>query len=146
EIRDRGLIPLATPFSPRDVSLLVELRLPAIKIASPDLVNYPLLKRAGATNLPMLLSTGAATMDEIDRTMMWLGQWQVPAALLHCISSYPASPEDANLCWIKELEQRHGVAVGFSDHTTHELAGALAVAAGACIVEKHLTYDRTASG
>jgi sialic acid synthase SpsE len=65
---------------------------------------------------------------------------------LHCISSYPTPPEQANLCWIGELSRRFAVPVGYSDHTNHLMAGALAAASGASIIEKHLTYDRSAKG
>ncbi|MGE5611959.1 MAG: N-acetylneuraminate synthase family protein [Bacillota bacterium] len=145
-IRERHLLPLATPFSLADVDAMAELDLPAIKIASPDLVNWPLLKRAAALGRPLLVSTGAATMEETATTVAWLRAWQVPFALLHCVSSYPTPIEQANLCWIHELSRRFAVPVGFSDHTPEEMTGALAVAAGATIVEKHLTYDRNAAG
>ena len=145
EIRRRGMIPLATPFSPSDAPRIAELELPAAKIASPDLVNLPLLRRCAALRRPLLLSTGAASMDEVRRTVGWLTEWRCSFALLHCVSSYPVASADSNLCWITELAGQ-GVPVGYSDHTTEELAGALAVAAGACIVEKHLTYDRSAAG
>ena len=145
-IRDRGLIPLATPFSTSDVESIKRLDLPAVKIASPDLVNYPLLREAASLGKPLLVSTGAATHDEIARTVDWLRRWRASFALLHCVSSYPASADDANLCWIGELAERFGVPVGYSDHTTELSAGALAVAAGATIVEKHLTWNRKADG
>jgi sialic acid synthase SpsE len=145
-IRALNLIPLATPFSLSDIDTLAALDLPAIKIASPDLVNLPLLQRAAALARPMLLSTGAATMDEVGQTVTWLRDWEVPFALLHCISSYPTPPDQTHLSWIAELSSHFHVPVGFSDHTTEELTGALAVAAGATIIEKHLTYDRNAPG
>ncbi len=145
-IRDRGMIPLATPFSLADVATIGELHLPAVKIASPDLVNRPLLLHAAALGKPLLISTGAATVEEIDRTAGWLRERAAPFALLHCVSSYPTQSHDANLCWIGELAARFNVPVGYSDHTTEAVGGACAVAAGACIVEKHLTYDRSAAG
>jgi len=144
-IRAAGMIPLATPFSPSDIETLAAVDLPAIKIASPDIVNLPLLKRAAELRKPLLISTGAATMDEVAAAVDWLRLRGVKFALLHCISSYPVPADDANLCWIRELSV-FGAPVGFSDHTTEQLGGALAVAAGACLVEKHLTYDRSAPG
>ena len=145
-IRKRGLIPLATPFSPADVETIAELHLPAVKIASPDLVNRPLLTAASRLGVPLILSTGAATMQEVQMTTDWLTDWQNPYALLHCTSSYPTPAHDTNLCWISQLSARFNVPVGFSDHSTDEMAGALAVACGASIVEKHFTYDRGAAG
>ena len=146
EIRRAGLLPLATPFSPADVVTIGRLGLPAVKVASPDLVNRPLLGCVAQLGVPVLASTGAATVDEVSRSCGWLRKWRVPFALLHCVSSYPVDDADAHLCWINELAERFGVPVGYSDHATDELAGALAVAAGATVVEKHLTYDRAADG
>jgi sialic acid synthase SpsE len=144
-IRELRMTPLATPFSPDDVDVIRELDLPAIKIASPDLVNQLLLARAAGTARPMIVSTGAATTDEVAQCVAWLNQWHTPFALMHCVSSYPTPAYQAHLCWIDELA-RFEAPVGYSDHTTELLAGAMAVASGACIVEKHLTYDRTAKG
>lgn len=145
-IRDSKLIPLATPFSPPDVEVCEMLRIPAIKIASPDIVNRVLLQRAATTGKALLLSTGAADITEIDAAVEWLSQWNVTFSLLHCISAYPTPAAQANLCWINELAERYHVPIGFSDHTTEIVSGALAVSAGAYIVERHLTYDRTAKG
>ncbi|MGA2498313.1 MAG: N-acetylneuraminate synthase family protein [Tepidisphaeraceae bacterium] len=145
-IRAKGLSPIATPFSPGDVPELERLGLPAVKIASPDLVNPVLLKRVAALGKPMLLSVGTATMEEIRRTAEWLHAWNATYALLHCISCYPTPTDQAHLGWISELARSFPVPVGYSDHTTDEWAGGLAVAAGACLIEKHLTWDRTAPG
>jgi N,N'-diacetyllegionaminate synthase len=145
-IRDYGMLPIATPFSIADIDLIKQLNLPAIKIASPDLVNRPLLRRAAQLGVPLLISTGASTLAEIQSTVAWLTEWTTPFALLHCISSYPTANHDAHLGWITELATRFNLPVGYSDHTTELLAGPLAVAAGAVIIEKHLTYDRSAVG
>jgi sialic acid synthase SpsE len=145
-IRELKMVPLATPFSPCDVETIESLRLPAIKIASPDLVNYPLLELAARTRKPLLVSTGAATMDEVEAAVEWLRSWGTRFALLHCVSAYPTPADQANLCWIEELARRFDCPVGNSDHTTGTLTGALAVGLGACVLEKHLTYDRGARG
>jgi sialic acid synthase SpsE len=145
-IRAQGMLPLATPFSVDDVSVIESLDLPAIKIASPDLVNRVLLERAAETGRPMLVSTGAATMEEVGTCVRWLRGWRASFALLHCVSSYPASDDQAYLGWIGELRREFAAPVGYSDHTNTLLSGALAVAAGACIVERHITYDRSADG
>ena len=141
-----GLLTIATPFSPSDVARVVAMGAHAIKIASPDLVNRVLLAEAAATGLPMIVSTGAATLNEIDAAVDWLSPRCDSLCLLHCVSSYPTAVDDAQLCWIGELRQRYAVAIGYSDHTTELFAGALAVAAGACVLEKHLTYDTAARG
>lgn len=145
-IRDLKMVPLATPFSPPDIETAAQLRLPAVKIASPDLVNRPLLAAAHQYNKPMIVSTGASTLEEVDQSVGWLRAWRAPFALLHCVSGYPTPAAKANLCWISELTNRYNVPVGYSDHTTDVVTGALASAAGAYIVEKHLTYDRNAKG
>lgn len=145
-IRAAGMIPLATPFSLSDVATIESLDLPAVKIASPDLVNRPLLERAASLRVPLLISTGGASMDEVAQAVGWLRQSDARFALLHCVSAYPVPEDQAHLAWIADLAQRFNVPVGYSDHTTNPLAGALAAAGGACIVEKHLTYDRSAAG
>lgn len=144
--RVAGITAIATPFSREDVFVIEQLGLPAIKIASPDLVNKPLLERCAATKKPMLISTGAATIEEIELCIEWLRGWRCEFALLHCVSSYPTPPADAQLGWIDDLRKRFNVPIGYSDHTTEPMSGALAVACGACIVEKHLTWSRFAEG
>ncbi len=145
-IRAAGMVPLATPFSPEDVEQVAQLGLPAVKLASPDLVNPILTDAAAALGLPMLLSTGAATEAEIDWAVRRLRAAGAGFALLHCVSAYPTPAEAAGLAWIRRLAARHGVVAGYSDHTQVTGAGALAVAAGARIIEKHLTHDRAAPG
>ncbi|GIW74976.1 MAG: N-acetylneuraminate synthase [Phycisphaerae bacterium] len=145
EVRSHGLLLIATPFSPEDVPRLVGIGCDAVKIASPDLVNRLLLRHACQTGLPLIVSTGAATWDEITTAVQWLTARPIDFALLHCVSSYPTPLEEAHLVWIEELARLVKV-VGYSDHTDHVLTGALAVSSGARIIEKHLTYDRHAAG
>jgi len=144
EAKRCGLGMIATPFSPDDVPRVASFS-GAMKIASPDLINRLLLSKAVDAGLPLIISTGAATADEISSTAMWLDRKAANFALLHCVSSYPVELDEANLCWIGELAT-HARAVGYSDHTTEICAGALAVMAGADIIEKHLTYDTAAAG
>ena len=144
ECRRHGLAVIATPFSPQDIGSVAQFA-DAIKIASPDLVNRTLLSEAIETRLPLIVSTGASTKEEIVDAAEWLLKLRAEFGLLHCVSSYPTPPDQAQLSWIGKL-QALGVPVGYSDHTTEIFAGALAVAAGACIIEKHLTYDTNAAG
>ena len=141
-----GLELLATPFSLEDVPRVAAVA-SAIKIASPDLVNRLLLRRVIGTGMPMILSTGAATAEEVTNAATWLrAVTKSPAfALLHCVSNYPVDEADANLRWVRWLSQ-FGAPVGYSDHAMAADAGALAVACGACVIEKHLTYDTAAIG
>ncbi|MBN2561180.1 MAG: N-acetylneuraminate synthase family protein [Phycisphaerae bacterium] len=156
-----GIDFLATPFGLTELRFLVDLQVPAIKIASPDVVNVPLLTAAAKTNLPMIVSTGAADLHEIDAAVQVVqsairepeptidksGSFIVGRLiLLHCVSAYPTQPQQARLGCIRTLANRFEVPVGFSDHTPDAAFGALAVAAGAVILEKHVTLDRGAQG
>jgi len=145
---DAGIAFLATPFSTDDLSRLRDLKPPAIKIASPDLINFPLLDAAAQTRLPLIVSAGAATTPEIDRAVERIAANGAAGRLIlmHCVSSYPTRPAEARLNRIAFLRQRHNVPVGFSDHTLREGVGAWAAAAGASILEKHFTLDRSAKG
>lgn len=154
-IQAAGLIPLATPFSLPDLDTIASLNLPLIKIASPDIVNYPLLKAAAKLNKSLLLSTGASTFEEITETLTWLSTLSSfriqdsefpPLSLLHCISSYPTPTNQTHLSWISQLASQFHLPIGYSDHSTEVISGALAVAAGATLLERHLTYDKRAQG
>lgn len=139
---------LATPFSIADLERLLFFGVRAVKIASTDVNNVPLLRAATDTGLPLICSTGAATAAEIRAAVKRLRTWGTGnrLVLLHCISSYPTPLEAANLRAIAALGREFGVPVGFSDHTIATQTGAWAVAAGACVLEKHFTLDRQASG
>jgi N,N'-diacetyllegionaminate synthase len=146
--RAQQIMFLATPFSPGDVGRLVQLDTPAIKIASTDLNNTPLLQRAATTGLPLIVSTGAATRAEIAATASRLRAWNAGArlVLLHCISGYPTPLAAANLRAIAAKQSAFDVPCGFSDHTESIAIAGWAVAAGACVLEKHFTLDRSRSG
>ena len=139
---------LATPFSPTDVARLTRLDVRAIKIASTDLNNAPLLRRAADTGLPLIVSTGASTAGEIATCVQRLRSWGVDGRLilLHCVSGYPTPLAAANLRIIGTLRHSFGVPCGFSDHTQSTQIAGWAVAAGACVLEKHFTLDPHASG
>ncbi|HOW72948.1 MAG TPA: N-acetylneuraminate synthase family protein [Phycisphaerae bacterium] len=145
--RRSGIQFLATPFSVPDLGLLVSLGVPALKLASTDIVNGPLLDAAAASGLPILASTGAADLHEVSAAVERLRRGEAgPLALLHCISSYPADPGEANLAAIGTLAREFNCVSGFSDHTESLTIGGLAVAAGAKVIEKHMTLDRRRSG
>ena len=141
-----GLAMIVTPFSLDDVRDLASINLQAVKIASPDAVNTPLLEAAAGLNKPLIVSTGTCTLDELAPAASILAGHAPGGAMLHCVSSYPTPPEHAGLSGIAQLAGRFSLTVGYSDHTALEHTGALAVAAGAVILEKHLTYDRQAAG
>jgi N,N'-diacetyllegionaminate synthase len=137
----------SSPFDLGAVHELVAVGVPAIKIASGDLTYTDLLEEAAATGLPLVVSTGAAYLGEVDeavRTMRAAGAEQI--ALLHCASAYPATFADANVRAVATLRAAFGVPVGFSDHTPGHAAALAAVALGARLIEKHITFDRSRSG
>ncbi len=138
---------LATPFSVPDLEFLTSIGVRGLKLASPDVINGPLLDAAAATGLPVMLSTGAADMSEIAAAVdRFCCLESGPLALLHCISTYPAGESEANLAAIRTLTRGFDCTGGFSDHTPSLTIGGLAAAAGACIIEKHLTLDHARSG
>lgn len=142
-----GLAFFSTPFDATAVDFLERLGVPAYKIASFEAIDLPLLRLVAATGKPVIVSTGMATLAEIDeavRTLRESGATQI--ALLKCNSAYPAPPEEMNLRTIPHLAAAFGVPVGLSDHTLDEAVPVAAVALGACIIEKHLTLSRSAGG
>jgi N-acetylneuraminate synthase/N,N'-diacetyllegionaminate synthase len=118
----------------------------ALKTASPDIVHEPLLRALEATGLPLIVSAGAASLDEVERAVRWLADARERLAVLQCVSAYPAPPDRAALGAIRELAEHTGLPVGYSDHTEGVETGAIAVGAGACLLEKHFTHDRRAAG
>jgi len=145
---DIGIDFLCTPFGVAEVDTLARLPVAAIKIASPDIVNVPLLRAVASTGLPIIASTGAADMDEVRAAVdIFRHQGAVDRLiLLHCVSAYPTPTSDARLRCMTALSQEFNLPVGFSDHTAEPDFSAMAVAAGAVILEKHLTLDRGSPG
>lgn len=118
----------------------------AFKSASPDIINRPLLDAMAASGKPMIVSTGTADAGEVRRALGWLRCAADRLALLQCVSSYPVPRGQEGLDGIGALALLHTGPVGYSDHTGRAETGALAVMAGAVILEVHLTYDRSATG
>ncbi|HYO44874.1 MAG TPA: N-acetylneuraminate synthase family protein [Candidatus Limnocylindrales bacterium] len=145
--RTRGLVFLSTPFDDGSAELLDRLGVPAFKVGSGELTNTPFITRLARRGRPMLVSTGMADLVEVAAAVDAVrAGGDVPLALFHCVSSYPASPSDANLRAIETMRRAFGVPVGWSDHTPGVELALAAVAAGATLVEKHLTTDRTLPG
>ncbi|CAO3439912.1 N-acetylneuraminate synthase family protein [Azospirillum argentinense] len=140
--RDIGIGWLSTPSHPNDVTLLERFDPPAYKTGSDDLTNLPFLRHIAEQGRPMIVSTGMCTLGEVEKaveTIVATGNRNL--VLLHCVVSYPARREDANLRAIQTLQQAFGFPVGLSDHTTDEFTSVLATALGAVVIEKHLTLD-----
>jgi pseudaminic acid synthase len=144
---DLGMDLFSSPFDHTAVDFLEKMEVPAYKIASFELVDLPLIRRVARTGKPIIMSTGMATLAEIDeavRTAREAGA--APVALLKCTSAYPAPPEEMNLRTIPHLSQAFTLPVGLSDHTLGISAAVAAVTLGACIVEKHFTLSRSIPG
>ncbi|MBI5960297.1 MAG: pseudaminic acid synthase [Chloroflexi bacterium] len=142
-----GMELFSSPFDPTAVDFLEKMNVPAYKIASFELVDLPLLKYVAQTGKPIIMSTGMATLAEIDEavhTLREAGCKQL--ALLKCTSAYPAPPSEANLRTISHLSEAFHVPVGLSDHTLGMAVPVAAVAVGACIIEKHFTLSRSDPG
>jgi pseudaminic acid synthase len=144
---DLGMDCFSSAFDATAVDFLEQMNVPAHKVASFELVDIPLIRKMARTGKPLIMSTGMATVEEIDealRSAREAGATEI--ALLKCTSAYPAPPEEMNLRTIPEMVRQFGVPVGLSDHTMGIAAPVAAVALGACIVEKHLTLSRSIPG
>ena len=145
--RDLDIPLFSTPFDEGSLEMLVDMGVPAVKIASPDLTHLNLIKKAAQTNLPIVLSTGMGDYDEIETAVnMIRGEGNDRIVLLHCVSNYPSRYEEMNLRCLSELETRFKIPVGLSDHTTDNLSAIVAASLGAVMIEKHFTLDRNLPG
>lgn len=141
----RGILYLCTPWDQRSIEVLEEIGVPAYKAASADLTNLPLLDKLCATGKPLILSTGMSHREEVQATVDFLNQRHAAFVLLHCNSTYPAPLHDIHLRWMDKLRGIHPL-VGYSGHERGTAVTLGAVALGACVVERHLTEDRTMEG
>lgn len=140
-----GLTCFATAFDEASVDVLMDLEMPAIKIHSGGLTDRPLLQYAARAGVPVILSTGGGTIDDVDQALRWLGDAEV--ALLHCTATYPLRPDQANLRVIDTYRQRYAdVVIGFSSHSPGLALSLIAYALGARILEHHITHSRAAKG
>jgi len=145
--RSQGITVFSTPFDETAVDLLEELKTPAYKIASFELLDLPLIKYVGRTGKPMIMSTGMASEKEVaDAIQAAREAGCTQILLLHCISSYPAPIDSTDLRKISTLAKQFDVGIGLSDHTLGNTAAIAAIALEACVVEKHFTISRLAGG
>lgn len=144
-----GIDFLSTPFDLESVDYLSQL-MPFFKIASADITNVPLIKKCCQYGKPIVASTGASSMKEIEDLVNLVKSYNVPLALLHCVLLYPTPIENANLSFISTLKSRFSdIVIGYSDHVKVQLgtqACEIALSLGARIIEKHYTYDKSLTG
>jgi N-acetylneuraminate synthase len=145
--RELGLIAFSTPFDETAVDFLETLDVPCYKVASFENADLPLIRKIAATGKPMIVSTGMATVAELDETVRAArAAGCQDLILLKCTSTYPASPENTNLLTIPHLRELFGCEVGLSDHTMGIGAAVASVALGATVIEKHFTLRRADGG
>ena len=143
--KEIGIAYLCTPWDHISVNNLEDFGVTAYKIASADLTNSPLIEAIAGTGKPLIFSTGMSVFNEVKSTAAFLKEKSVDFAILHCNSTYPAPFDDINLKWMLELQKLHPY-VGYSGHERGIAVSIAAVALGANIIERHLTFDRTLEG
>ena len=142
-----GLEAFSTPFDETAVDFLESLHVPCYKIASPEIVDHDLIRKVALTGKPLILSTGGATLVEIDEAVSVARQSGCKEiVLLKCTAAYPAKPSDIHLRTLPHLAESFGVLTGLSDHTLGIGVAIASVALGACLIEKHLTLSRQEGG
>jgi N-acetylneuraminate synthase len=147
EHADAAGIPfLCTPFDRVSAELLEGMDLPAYKVSSADLINLDLLETLVGFGKPLLLSTGMTVESELDCTVDFLRERGAAIALLHCVSSYPVHPRDAELTRIRHLAEKYGCPIGYSGHDIGVALSIVAATLGASIIEKHITLDKSLRG
>ncbi len=147
EAKLQGIDLFSTAFDPSAVDFLEEMDVPAHKIASFEIIDIPLIEKMAGMHKPLIISTGMATIGEIDEAVCAARNAGLDEiALLKCTSAYPAPPQEMNLCTIPHLSQTFLLPVGLSDHTLGIEVPVAAVSLGACIIEKHFTLSRSSKG
>ena len=145
--RKLGIIVFSTPFDETAVDFLEKLRCPIYKVASFEMTDIPLIKKIASTKKPMIISTGMATLDEIELTYKTAKKYGAKdISFLYCVSNYPSKNTDFNLNNIKILKEKFKCRVGLSDHSKDKRVAIAAIAAGAEIIEKHIALDNQKRG
>ena len=138
---------ISTPLDIESVDELEKIGVSAFKIASGDITNFPLLKRIAKTKRPIILSTGASDLNEVENSLNVIrAAGGKDVVIMHCVATYPASPEDMNLRVIEIMRKRFNLPIGLSDHTPGIEVSPAAIALGYCVIERHFTIDRKLPG
>ena len=144
--KDKQITFLCTPWDISSVDFLEKFSIPAYKIASADMTNFPLLKYITKMNKPMIVSTGMSSIDEIERTVNFLKNHNSNFILLHCNSTYPSPTDSLNLNLISVLSEKFSIPIGYSGHESGIIPTLTAANIGSVIVERHITLDKTMEG
>lgn len=137
---------ISTPDEEKSADFLCELNVPVLKIGSGELTNIPLLEHFSKKGLPIILSTGMGTIEEVGDAVKAIKKYNKNLVLLHCTSNYPTKLKNVNLRAMLTIKEKFGTIIGYSDHTKSLIVPCLAVAMGAKVIEKHFTYDKNAPG
>ena len=144
---DNGLIFISTPYDIKSAEFLIQINSDIIKVASSELMNYPMLQVLGDSKTPLILSTGMSRWDEIKDAISFVGRFHSKICILKCTSNYPCSYESINLKGIKKLQEKFpDYIIGFSDHSIGLEASLGSIGFGARIIERHFTLDKNAWG
>jgi len=145
--KEIGITLFSSPFSPTSLEFLARFNPPAYKIASNELHDWKLVEEVAKKKKPILMSTGVATLEEIEKTIKLVRKTNNNEIIvLHCISNYPALSQNANIKTVAAIQKKFDVIVGFSDHTLGDISSCAAVTQGASVIEKHFTLDRSEGG
>ena len=144
--KEKRITFLCTPWDKPSVDFLEKFDVPAYKIASADMTNFPLIHHLSKTKKPIIISTGMSTMEEISKTVDFVKKQEISFILLHCNSTYPAPIESLNLSLIPSLRTKFNVPVGYSGHEPSIIPTFAAVNMGAVMIERHITLDKKMEG
>ena len=145
--KEKGILFLSSPFDTESADLLEEVSVPLFKLGSGEITNVPLLRHVARKGKPVILSTGMATLDEVQYAVdIMRAEGNRDLVLMHCVTEYPAPAAEVNLRAIATMAATFGLPVGYSDHTEGNQIAWAATALGACCVEKHFTLSRALAG
>lgn len=141
-----GITFFSAPFDEDSASVLIDMGVPLIKMTSFHVTHLKLVEKVAKAKIPVVMSRGMSNIEEIKKAISIFDKYDCPYCLMHCVSSYPLKEENANISIVKTMNKEFDCPVGYSDHTKGNRVAALAVAAGATIIEKHFIHDKDFDG